>query len=188
MDTTSSSPAKQPQEAQVMAFASRSELGRYASSLQLMRIPLCDLEVGCVLTDTYAGGRVRGTYSGQLTQGSLAFLLQDDSRSSGYVQCVVSGDLTRLLPRSAELSSGELFVTGAGARVGPSAPECSQESEVEIAVEGDDGKIWIVNRCVGSLREGERERDRDKEVERERERESARERVRKRDRGTIIPP
>ena len=138
--------ATEKEEQQVMAFATRGELGRHASALQLTRTPLTDLKPGLTFEETYAGGRVLGTYSGQLTQGSVVLLLQDDSRSGRYVQCVLNGDVTRLLPRSAELGAGELYVQGAGARVGQVAPECSQESEVEIVVEGEDGRVWIVNR------------------------------------------
>ena len=136
---------------QVMAFSTRGELGRRASELQLTRTPLADLAPGASLADAYAGGRIVSTYSGQLTQGSVVILLQDDA--CRYVQCVMSGDVTRLLPHSAQLSAGELYVHGAGARVGRASSEFSQEGEVEIVVEGEEGKIWIVSKYVGIERE-----------------------------------
>lgn len=149
-ESRSPAPQQEQQQPQVMAFATRGELGRYASELQLMRTQLADLTPTTSLGDSYAGGKVVSTYSGQLTQGSVVVLLQDDPSSERYAQCVISGDVTRLLPRSAELGSGELYVHGAGVRLGPAAleSECSQEMEVEIVVDGEEGHIWIVNRFV----------------------------------------
>ena len=129
---------------QVMAFTTRSELGRYASELQLARIKLSDLAPSTNLNDYYAGGKVVSTYSAQLTQGNVVVLLQDDPSTERYVQCAISGDVTRLLPHSAELGCSELYVYGAG--VSLAASECSQEMDVEITVDGEMGNIWIVNR------------------------------------------
>jgi hypothetical protein len=146
--TDSTSAPLQQQQPQVMAFTTRAELGRHASELQLVRTKLSDLVPRTNFADSYAGGKVVSTYSGQLTQGSVVVLLQDDPRSERYAECVISGDVTRLLPRSAELGCGELYVHGAGVRVGAAVADCSQEMEVQISVDGEDGKIWIVNRLV----------------------------------------
>ena len=133
-----------PKQPQVMAFETRGELGQYASRLQLSRTPLSELVADTSLADTYAGGRVISIFSAELTQGSVVILLQDDPRSDKYVQCVVSGDVTRLLPRSAQLGASEVYVHRA--TVCQSTAECSQEMDVEIRVEAENEKIWIVNR------------------------------------------
>lgn len=129
---------------QVMAFTTRGELGQYASKLQLARTPLAELKPDTSLSDTYAGGKVLSIFSAELTQGNVVALLQDDPRSDKYVQCVLSGDVTRLLPRSGQLDGSEVYVHGG--RVQPTTAESSQEMDLEIRVEGDREKIWIVNR------------------------------------------
>ena len=131
---------------QVMAFKTRGELGQYASRLQLARAPLAELKPQPSLSDAYAGGEVVGIFSGELTQGSVVLLLQDEPRSNKYVQCVISGDVTRLLPTSAQLGVSEVYLHRV--RVVQTTAECSQEMELEIRVEGEEEKVWIVNRCV----------------------------------------
>lgn len=131
---------------QVTAFQTRRELEQYASKLQLVRTPLADLEPNTTLTDSYTGGKVITVFSRELTQGRVVLLLQDNPRSNRYIQCVVTGDVTRLLPRSAQLGMSEVYIHGV--LVGQTVAESSQEMEVEITVDGEDGKIWIVNRYI----------------------------------------
>lgn len=131
---------------QVTAFRTRGELGQYASKQNLVRTPLADLKPNSTLSDTYAGGKVITAFSGELTQGRVVLLLQDNPRSNRYIQCVVTGDVTRLLPHSAQLGMSEVYVHGA--LVGQTMAESSQEMEMEIRVDGEEGKIWIVNRYI----------------------------------------
>ena len=138
------SSAAAAEQLQVMAFTTRGELGQFASKLQLTRTPLAELKPDSSLGDTYAGGKVLSIFSAELTQGSVVVLLQDNPRSAKYVQCVLSGDVTRLLPRSGQLGSSEVYVHGG--RVQPITAESSQEMDLEIRVEGEHERIWIVNR------------------------------------------
>lgn len=131
---------------QVTAFRTRGELGQYASKLNLVRTPLADLKLNTTLSDTYAGGKVITAFSGELTQGRVVLLLQDNPRSNRYIQCVVTGDVTRLLPHSAQLGMSEVYIHGAS--VGQTMAESSQEMEMEIRVDGEEEKIWIINRYV----------------------------------------
>lgn len=139
---------REQQQEQVTAFTTRAELGRYASKLQLSRIPLAELKPGSLLPDTYVGGKVISIFSAHLTQGSVVILLQDDPQSDKYAQCVVSGDVTRLLPCATQLGISEVYVHGV--RVEATTAECSQELEVELRVNGEEGNIWIVNRYVNN--------------------------------------
>ena len=136
--------SEQLQRPQVAAFTTKGQLGSFARKLQLTRIPLAELRPGTLLTDAYVGGKVISIFSAHLTQGSVVLLLQDDPRSEKYAQCVMSGDVTRLLPCSTQLGISEVYVHGG--RVGHTTVECSQELEVELLVSGEEGKVWIVNR------------------------------------------
>ena len=146
---TKSPKAKDVFQEQVTAFKTRGELEEYANSLQLKRTPLADLKSETSLTNTYAGGKVITAFSGELTQGRVVILLQDNPRSERYLQCVMSGDVTRLLPHSAQLGMSEVYIHGAW--VGKTMAESSQEMEMEIRVEGEEEKVWIVNRYIDLL-------------------------------------
>ena len=129
---------------QVAAFSTREEMERLAQHLRVKRIPLSDLTVDTLLTESYTGGKVVGVFSGELTQGQVVVLLQDNAESGRYMQCVFEGDVTRLLPNSARLGLSELYVHMA--RVTPSVVESSQDMELGLNVEWEEEKVWIVSR------------------------------------------
>ena len=131
---------------QVAAFKTKQELEQFAHTIRLTRTALADLKPDTALTDIYAGGKVIGMFSGDLTQGRVVILLQDDPHSDRYLQCVLDGDITRLLPNSTLLGMSEVYLHGGW--VGKTMAESSQEMEFELRVDGEEGKVWIVNRFV----------------------------------------
>ena len=131
---------------QVAAFKTKQELEQFTHTVRLTRTALADLKPDTALTNIYAGGKVIGMFSGDLTQGRVVILLQDDPHSDRYLQCLLDGDITRLLPSSTLLGMSEVYLHGGW--VGKTIAESSQEMELELRVESEEGKVWIVNRFV----------------------------------------
>ena len=131
---------------QVAAFKTKQELEQFTHTVRLTRTALADLKPDTALTNIYAGGKVIGMFSGDLTQGRVVILLQDDPHSDRYLQCLLDGDITRLLPSSTLLGMSEVYLHGGW--VGKTIAESSQEMEFELRVESEEGKVWIVNRFV----------------------------------------
>ena len=131
---------------QVAAFKTKQELEQFTHTVRLTRTALADLKPDTALTNIYAGGKVIGMFSGDLTQGRVVILLQDDPHSDRYLQCLLDGDITRLLPNSTLLGMSEVYLHGGW--VGKTIAESSQEMELELRVESEEGKVWIVNRFV----------------------------------------